>query len=138
MANNPTVTITSDINALRAGETATIIFTFSPAPVGLTIGAISVTGGSLSGLAPTAHSNIFTALFTPDAGVNSGAASIDGGRQLYRHLKPSRRWGYGVADLRHPSADGHHRQQRQRPENRRDGDDHLHFQRRPWQQLHGG
>jgi hypothetical protein len=71
----PTLAITSSSAALIAGQTATITFTFSEAPSGFTAGDISISGGSISGLAVTADPTIYTATFTPTA-ASSGAASI--------------------------------------------------------------
>jgi hypothetical protein len=66
----PTVAITSDKSALKAGETATITFTFSEAPTGFDINDVTVTGGTLGTLKGTGL--IRTATFTPAA--NSTAA----------------------------------------------------------------
>ncbi|HWJ93115.1 MAG TPA: Ig-like domain-containing protein, partial [Telluria sp.] len=71
----PTVAVTSDKAALKAGEAAAITFTFSEDP-GATFdaSAISVSGGSLGPLAGTGL--VRTALFTPAAETNGGTASI--------------------------------------------------------------
>jgi microcystin-dependent protein/Ca2+-binding RTX toxin-like protein len=72
----PTVTITSTKTTFKAGETATVTFTFSEAPTGFEANDITTTGGSLTGLAvnPT-NSKVYTATFTP-AESNSLNASI--------------------------------------------------------------
>lgn len=72
----PTVAITSSTPALKIGETATISFTFSEVPVGFTAADVTVTGGSLSGLAVTGDPLVYTGVFTPTAGVPNGTASI--------------------------------------------------------------
>ncbi len=70
----PTLAITSDVSALKAGQTATITFTFSEAPVGFVDNDIAVTGGTLSAITGTGTTR--TATFTPTAGLASGSASI--------------------------------------------------------------
>ena len=72
----PTLAITSSASALKAGETATITFTFSEDPTGFDAGDITTTGGALSGLAVTGDTKIYTATFTPTVGTNNGTASI--------------------------------------------------------------
>jgi len=72
----PTLTITSSNAALKVGETAVITFTFSELPVGFNAGAVSVTGGALSGLVATANPLVYTALFTPTAGIENVSASF--------------------------------------------------------------
>jgi hypothetical protein len=75
----PTVAITSDAAALKAGETATVTFTFSEDP-GASFtwdgahGDVTVGGGTLSALSGSGL--VRTASFTPDAGTNGGTASI--------------------------------------------------------------
>jgi VCBS repeat-containing protein len=75
----PTLVITSDRSLFKAGETATITFTFSEDP-GATFtwngsaGDIVVSGGTLSALSGSGTTR--TAVFTPSAGLNSGTASI--------------------------------------------------------------
>ncbi|MCX8521132.1 MAG: Ig-like domain-containing protein, partial [Rhodoferax sp.] len=71
----PTLTITSDLSALKVGETATITFSFSEDP-GNSFDAsdISVSGGWLSDLGTT--DSVRTATFTPYADTNAGSASI--------------------------------------------------------------
>ncbi len=72
----PTLAITSDLASLTVGQTATITFTFSEVPVGFAMADVNVTGGTLGALSATADSKIFTAIFTPTAGVEFGAGSI--------------------------------------------------------------
>ena len=69
----PTLAITSDKASLKAGETATITFTFSEAPTGFADGDITVSGGTLSAISGTGLTR--TATFTPTAS-SSGTASI--------------------------------------------------------------
>ena len=75
----PTLAITSNSAALKAGETATITFTFSEDP-GATftwdgsVGDVQVSGGTLSAISGSGA--IRTATFTPTASTNSGAAGI--------------------------------------------------------------
>jgi hypothetical protein len=75
----PTLTISSDLNALKIGETATPTFTFSEDPGssffwdGAT-GDVVVTGGTLGAISGTGLTR--TALFTPPANLGSGSASI--------------------------------------------------------------
>ena len=71
----PTLSITSDKPSLKAGETATISFTFSEAPIGFLQSDIFVTGGTLSGFTATSDPKIYTATFTPTPN-SSGTASI--------------------------------------------------------------
>lgn len=72
----PTVSITSSRATVHAGETATITFTFSEAPVGFDLGDISVSGGTLSPLQATGNPAIYTATFTPTDGVALGSATV--------------------------------------------------------------
>ncbi|MBF9197372.1 Ig-like domain-containing protein [Microvirga terrestris] len=71
----PTLTIASDVETLKAGETAVITFTFSEDPgLTFTLADISVSGGSLGALSGTGLTR--TAVFTPGVGFDSGTASI--------------------------------------------------------------
>jgi regulation of enolase protein 1 (concanavalin A-like superfamily) len=79
----PTLAITSNVSAVKSGETATITFTFSEAPVGFASGDIVTTGGAISGLAVTADPKVYTATFTPTAGTASANASITVAAGLY-------------------------------------------------------
>lgn len=75
----PTLAITSNVSAIKTGETATITFDFSEDP-GSTFtwdgnsGDVVVTGGTLSAISGTGATR--TATFTPDANTNGGTASI--------------------------------------------------------------
>ncbi len=75
----PTLAITSNRSTLKAGETATITFTFSEDP-GSTFnwngsaGSVTVEGGTLSALSGTGATR--TATFTPTLNTNNGTASI--------------------------------------------------------------
>nr|WP_315217028.1 Ig-like domain-containing protein [uncultured Duganella sp.] len=75
----PTVAITSDVPSLKAGETATITFTFSSDP-GATFtwngssGDVAVSGGTLGAISGTGLTR--TATFTPAAATDNVAASI--------------------------------------------------------------
>lgn len=70
----PGVTITSNVDKLKGGETATITFTFSEAPSEFDLDAIDVEGGKLGSL--TGGGLSYSATFTPDTGVDTGSASI--------------------------------------------------------------
>ncbi|MBQ0820841.1 Ig-like domain-containing protein [Microvirga sp. HBU67558] len=75
----PGVTITSDVSQLKAGETATITFTFSQDPGSSfswdgSAGSLAVSGGTLSAISGTGLTR--TAVFTPSANVDGGSASI--------------------------------------------------------------
>ena len=75
----PTVAISSNAATLKAGETATITFTFSEDP-GATftwdgaVGDVVVSGGTLGAISGTGLTR--SATFTPDDDVNAGTASI--------------------------------------------------------------
>ena len=62
--------------AVKAGETATVTFTFSEAPSGFVAGDITTTGGALTGLAVTGDPKVYTATFTPTPGTAAANASI--------------------------------------------------------------
>jgi Ca2+-binding RTX toxin-like protein len=75
----PTITISSDAAALKAGETATVTFTFSEDPGASftwdgTVGDVVVSGGTLSAISGSGLTR--AAIFTPEANVQNGAASI--------------------------------------------------------------
>lgn len=77
----PTVTITSSAAALKAGESATLTFTFSEAPNGFTVGDLNATNGALSNFTATSNPLVYTVVFTPNAGLqgSSGAVSLAAG-----------------------------------------------------------
>ncbi|WP_174548674.1 putative Ig domain-containing protein, partial [Azohydromonas lata] len=71
----PKLSISSDVASLKAGETATITFTFSEDPgAGFTLGNVLVEGGTLSAISGTGLTR--TAIFTPNTGMASGVAGI--------------------------------------------------------------
>gem|GEM_PF-1997043 len=75
----PTLAITSDVPTLKAGETATITFTFSEDPGASftwngTAGDVIVTGGTLGAISGVGLTR--TATFTPTPDIDSGSASI--------------------------------------------------------------
>ena len=71
----PTVAITSSASALKAGETATITFTFSENPGTSFVDTdIVTTGGTLGSVSGTGL--VRTAIFTPAASLATGNASI--------------------------------------------------------------
>ncbi len=75
----PTVIITSNVSTLKAGQTATITFTFSEDP-GATFtwdgsaGDVTVSGGVLGAISGTGLTR--TATFTPTTGTEAGTASV--------------------------------------------------------------
>jgi hypothetical protein len=64
----PTVAISSSAAVLLPGQGTTLTFTFSEVPQGISAAALTVTGGTITGFAVTANPNVYTAVFTPDAG----------------------------------------------------------------------
>ena len=75
----PTLTITSSKDKLKAGETATITFSFSEDPGSSfswngTIGDVSVSNGSLAAISGSGLTR--TAIFTPSANFSGGRANI--------------------------------------------------------------
>ena len=71
----PTIAITSDKPALKAGETATLTFTLSEASTDFDTTDIIVSGGTLSGF--TGSGTTYTATFTPTAGSSTnGVISV--------------------------------------------------------------
>lgn len=70
----PTVAISSNAASLKAGETATVTFSFSEVPTGLTAGDIVLSGGTLSGFAGSGQ--IYTATLTPAGNFDNGLAGI--------------------------------------------------------------
>jgi Ca2+-binding RTX toxin-like protein len=85
----PTVSITSSQSVLKAGETATITFTFSEDPGSSfswdgSAGDVTVSGGTLSAISGTGV--VRTATFTPSADVGNGTASITVNADAYADL----------------------------------------------------
>lgn len=69
----PTVAISSNVTALKTGETATITFAFSEDPgASFTLGDIAVSGGTLTGLSGSGLAR--TATFTPAANSTTPAS----------------------------------------------------------------
>jgi len=75
----PTVQITADRAVASSAGPARITFTFSEAPEGFGIGSVSVSGGTLGPISPTADNRVFHADFTPTPNVASGNAAISVG-----------------------------------------------------------
>jgi len=74
----PTLRITSDKSALKAGETATITFTASE-PIVIDPATVVVGGGTLTGFSGAGA--IYTATFTPNvSSIASGTVSVAAGR----------------------------------------------------------
>ncbi|TWA79619.1 hemolysin type calcium-binding protein [Azospirillum brasilense] len=65
----PSVTVALDKTTLGLGETATVTFTFSEAPVGFSLSAVSAQNGTLSDLSvlPGSDGLVYTAILTPSA-----------------------------------------------------------------------
>ncbi|MEG1265118.1 MAG: Ig-like domain-containing protein, partial [Myroides sp.] len=75
----PTLTISSDRNTLKVGETAAITFTFSEDPGNTfswngSVGNIVVSGGTMSAISGTGLTR--TATFTPTENINNGTGNI--------------------------------------------------------------
>jgi hypothetical protein len=71
----PTLAITSNVGAVKAGQTATITFTFSEDPgASFTDSDLVVSGGTLGAITGTGLTR--TATFTPTAALATGTASI--------------------------------------------------------------
>ena len=68
----PTVAVSANRGALKAGETALITFSFSEPTYDFVLGDVVVAGGSLSNL--QGSGSVYTALFTPAAGYSGPAA----------------------------------------------------------------
>ena len=72
----PTVTLSSSVAAVKAGESASISFSFSEAPMGFALADISASNGTMSNLSVTADPKVYTAIFTPTPGLSLGNANI--------------------------------------------------------------
>ena len=74
----PTIVISTDDNALNAGDTATITFTLSEVATDFIKDDITVAGGTLSALTESSTNNkVYTATFTPTANsTTAGAISV--------------------------------------------------------------
>jgi len=74
---HPTLAITSNVAAVKTGDTAGVTFTFSEAPTGFTASDITTTGGTLSDSAVSATDpKVYTATFTPAAGTTANASIV--------------------------------------------------------------
>ncbi|WP_024301442.1 Ig-like domain-containing protein [Pseudogulbenkiania sp. MAI-1] len=71
----PTVTVDIAADALKAGETSTVTFTFSEAVTGFNNADLTVDGGTLSDVSSSDGGKTWTATFTPTAGY-TGTASV--------------------------------------------------------------
>jgi hypothetical protein len=71
----PSLTLTSNKTSFKAGETATLTFTFSEVPTGFDSSDITVTGGTLGSISGTG-TTIQTATFTPTANTNNLTGNI--------------------------------------------------------------
>jgi hypothetical protein len=81
----PTLSIASSASMMKAGETATITFTFSEDPgATFTSGSITIDGGTLSAIQGSGTTR--TATFTPTAGVDAGSAHISVAAGTYHDL----------------------------------------------------
>ncbi|WP_261842215.1 Ig-like domain-containing protein [Aliamphritea ceti] len=73
----PTVAITMDDDALNIGDTSTVTFTFSEAPVGFDLTDITAPNGVLSGLTvDPSNPLVYTATFTPDVNIEDTTNEI--------------------------------------------------------------
>ncbi len=79
----PTVVITSSASALKAGETATITFTFSEAVLGFDLTDVTLNYGTLGTLSGTG--SVYTAAFTPNTNVE-GTSTISLGANTFTDL----------------------------------------------------
>ena len=103
----PTLTISSDVSAVKADVTANITFTFSELPIGFEAGDINASNGTLNGLTASADPKVYTATFTPTVGLNEGAAGNSGAaiRVLAATYKdPAGNAGAGDSDLSTPTS----------------------------------
>lgn len=66
----PSVLINLSSLSYKAGETGLVTFSFSTVPVGFTLADITAPNGSLSAFGVTGNPLIYTAVFTPTAGID--------------------------------------------------------------------
>ena len=76
----PTVAIALSDTSLAVGETATVTFTFSDAPIDFSDADVTAEGGVLSGLVATLDPKVYTATFTPTAEIEDGTNVITVGQ----------------------------------------------------------
>jgi len=74
----PSVAVTASSEMLLAGQTATLTFTFSEAPVDFSASDVMVTGATLGALQATADPLVFTAELTPTL-ASSGSIALEVG-----------------------------------------------------------
>ena len=73
----PTVAITMDDVALNIGDTSTVTFTFSEAPIGFDLTDITAPNGTLTGLAvDPSNPLVYTVTFTPDVNIEDTTNEI--------------------------------------------------------------
>jgi Ca2+-binding RTX toxin-like protein len=72
----PTVSVSVDNTTLITGGTATVTFTFSEVPSNFTDADVTVENGTISSLSPTGNPLVFTAILTPNAGVEDSSNVI--------------------------------------------------------------
>ena len=90
----PQVSISSSNNRLKIGQSSTLTFTFTQPPSDFSASDIS---GSISNLAPTSNANVWTANYTPSAGVQqpvtitvaAGSFGVDGNAGAGTNASPS-------------------------------------------------
>jgi hypothetical protein len=79
----PTLSITSSAAQLKAGESATLTFSFSEAPVGFAVSDINHPNGSLTGFAVTADPKVYTAVFTPNINLTGSLVPVSVSAGVY-------------------------------------------------------
>ncbi|MGE4242410.1 Ig-like domain-containing protein [Ramlibacter sp.] len=72
----PTLSIASSKSSVGNGETATLTFTFSEAPLDFVAGDIAATDGTISNFASTGDPKVYTATFTPAANATNASAGV--------------------------------------------------------------
>ena len=78
----PALTLGSDKTTLKAGEVATLSFSFNVIPSGFTSSDIQLTGGTLGNLTADVSGKIYTARFTPTA-LDTWAGSVSVAARSY-------------------------------------------------------
>ncbi len=83
----PGVSIAGSKTSLKVGESATITFNFTSAPVGFTASDVKVNGGTLTNPTPTVgDSKIYTATFSPDANTNNVSGSVSVAAAMFKDI----------------------------------------------------